>query len=35
MIPDDDFDPVPLPLAIIVCCGIGLLVTGFLGWAMR
>lgn len=31
----DAFDPVPLAFAIIVCCGIGLPVTGFLGWAMR
>ena len=32
MIPDEDFDPVPLACAIAICCGIGLLVTGFLSW---
>lgn len=32
VIPDDDFDPVPLALAIIACCAIGLVVTGILAW---
>lgn len=36
MIEDDDiFDPVPLAMAIIACCAIGLAVTGLLAWVAR
>lgn len=33
--PDPDFDPVPLALAIIACCAIGLAVMGLLVWVIR
>ena len=32
MIDDDDFDPVPLALAICFVCALGILVAGFLAW---
>lgn len=32
MIDDDAFDPVPLALAIIFVCGLGILIAGFLAW---
>jgi len=32
MIDDDDFDPVPLALAIIFVCGLGIIIPGFLAW---
>lgn len=36
MIEDDDvFDPVPLAMAIIACCAIGLAVMGLLVWVIR
>lgn len=36
MIQDEDaFDPVPLALAIIACCAIGLAVMGLLVWVIR
>lgn len=32
MIPDEDFDPVPLALAICFCSALGILVAGFMAW---
>ena len=32
MITDDDFDPIPLALAICFVCGLGILVFGFMAW---
>lgn len=32
MIPDEDFDPVPLALAICFVCALGMLVVGFMAW---
>jgi len=32
MIEDDDFDPVPLALAICFACALGLLVAGVIAW---